>query len=42
VEDHHGDFHGHPGAVEAHPGVGCLRKWLLEFRESQNFIRKWL
>ena len=22
-------------------GVGCLRKWLLEFRESRNFIRKW-
>jgi hypothetical protein len=22
-------------------GVGCLRKRLLEFRESRNFIRKW-
>jgi hypothetical protein len=21
--------------------LGCLRKWLLEFRESRNFIRKW-
>ncbi len=21
--------------------IGCLRKWLLEFRESRNFIRKW-
>jgi hypothetical protein len=23
------------------PKLGCLRKWLLEFRESRNFIRKW-
>ncbi len=21
--------------------LGCLRKWLLEYRESRNFIRKW-
>ncbi len=21
--------------------LGCLRKWLLEFRESRNFIQKW-
>ncbi len=21
--------------------LGCLRKWLLGFRESRNFIRKW-
>ncbi len=21
--------------------VGCLRKWLLEFRKSRNFIQKW-
>ncbi len=23
-------------------GLGCLRKWLLGFRESRNFIRKWV